>query len=203
MISSLRPTKWCAYQWLLQNKYLLNQPKILGKIFRARSFDTFFETINGSNIGILMFILVENWVFYDLCWNPVSCYMGWVQLRSLLSRVVSRGEEVVFTRRSCFWLIEKGELCLWLWLLEWGWCDLDDVDRDESRVSTIRNTLRIEIENMWSRATSEMSLRITGNKYEPPFLCIFVSASFIVFVLSWRNQILEVWVVFWQDVFHS
>ena len=41
-------------------------PKILGKICGENNSDLFFQTINGSNIGLLMFILVENKISYNL-----------------------------------------------------------------------------------------------------------------------------------------
>ena len=42
------------------------RPKILGKICGEKNFDLFFLNNNGSNIGILMFILVENKISYNL-----------------------------------------------------------------------------------------------------------------------------------------
>ena len=48
--------------FLIRYKYQIKflGTKILGKICREKNFDKFFKTINGSNIGIFVFILVEN-----------------------------------------------------------------------------------------------------------------------------------------------
>ena len=56
-----------VYIFLITYKFKI---QFLGrKIYREKNFDLFFKTIIGSNISILMFILVENKISYNLAYE--------------------------------------------------------------------------------------------------------------------------------------
>ena len=58
-------------KFLIRNKIKIKflGLKVLDKICGEKNFDLFFLTINGSNTGTLMFILVENTISYNLVYE--------------------------------------------------------------------------------------------------------------------------------------